>query len=71
MYDNEGQPITWVSPKNIVRIDYAIDIVKGTISAQREGQNTTNQNIENSNIYLYLNGEYWDRGNSKKINLLT
>lgn len=57
IYDTKGKAVTWVSPENIVRIGYSIDIIKKIVAHRLNKQSVTNEDIEKSNVLLFLNGE--------------
>ncbi len=57
VYDKDGAPITWVSPENIVRIGFAIQVIRDIIAKRLKKDEVTNKDIKNSNLKLFLNGE--------------
>lgn len=69
MYDSEGQVITWVSPENIVRIGYAIDVIKKIVAHRLNKEEVTNKDLEQSNIRLFLNGESSEQENTSRAQL--
>ncbi len=57
VYDKNGAPITWVSAENIVRIGFAIQVIKGIVAKRLKKDEITNEDIRSSNLKLFLNGE--------------
>ena len=56
-YDNQGNIITWISPDNIVRIGYAIDIIRRIAQVKNQKNTTTNSDLKHLGLKLFLNGE--------------
>lgn len=69
MYDSKGEAISWVSPENIVRIGYAIDVIKKIVAHRLKKEKVTNKDLEQSNISLFLNGESAAQENTSRAQL--
>lgn len=69
LYDNNGQPITWVSPENIVRIGFGIDILKKVLAFRLKKNTITSKDIREESLFLYLNGEGSNQENIMRAQL--
>ena len=57
IYDEKGKTITWISPENIVRIGYGIEVAKKVLSIRLNKETITSRDIINSGLKLFLSGE--------------